>query len=124
MNWKDPQPIPAPPAIQPATPPGELDRMVAEGRAAAALRNQRKLRVQLLRIAAEIAPRLTGGVRAEDVVERARIMELYVSGSPPGSADAGTDTPAETSGPESTERGVPEPGRAPGGEHPEGQHPG
>lgn len=59
------------------------------------------LRLHLLRIAADISPRLTGGVRADEVVERARVLELYVAGSPPGSeaqapsglADPGTGAP-------------------------------
>jgi hypothetical protein len=38
------------------------------------------LRLHLLRIAAETAPRLTGGVRVEDVVARAKEMERYVLG--------------------------------------------
>lgn len=59
------------------------------------------MRLHVLRIAADISPRLTGGVRAEEVVERARVLELYVAGPSPGSADA--------SGPTDPERGAPEP---------------
>ncbi len=47
-----------------------------------------EMRLRLLRIAADISPRLTGGVRGEDVVERARVLELYVAGPAPGSAAA------------------------------------
>jgi len=62
---------------------------------------EQAVRLALLRIAADISPRLTGGARAEEVVERARVLELYVAGPSPGSADA--------SGPADPERGAPEP---------------
>lgn len=58
------------------------------------------MRLQLLRIAADISPRLTGGVRAYDVVERAREMELYVCGPEAGSgAQPSADPGAETGAP-------------------------
>jgi len=68
------------------------------------------LRLAVLRIAADLVPRLTGGAKAQDVVERARILELYVAGPPPGSAEA--------SGPADPERGAPEPTDSES--HPEG----
>lgn len=71
------------------------------------------LRLHLLRIATDTAPRLTGGVRPEDVLERARAFELYVAGPPPGSAAAsgpavpGTGAPvtAPDAGPADLRRG-------------------
>ena len=61
------------------------------------------IRLHLLRIAADISPRLTGGVRAEEVVERARVLELYVAGPSPGSE---AQAPSGLMDPE---RGAPEP---------------
>lgn len=61
------------------------------------------MRLALLRIAADTAPRLTGGQRIDDVVERARVLELYVTSAPPGSvSEQGTSEPAapETAPPE------------------------
>lgn len=49
---------------------------------------EQAVRLAVLRIAADLAPRITGGVRAEDVIERARKLELYVAGPSPGSAQA------------------------------------
>jgi len=66
---------------------------------------QQALRLALLRIATDMAPRVTGGVKAEDVVERARMLELYVAGPPPGNAAA--------SGSAEPERGVPAPTATP-----------
>lgn len=62
---------------------------------------EQAVRLSCLRLAADIAPRLTGGVRAHEVIERARAFELYVAGPPPGNAIA--------SGPADPERGAPEP---------------
>lgn len=56
---------------------------------------QMEMRLRLLRIAADLAPRLTGGAKAEDVVARARVLELYVAGSPPGSEAQAPSGPAE-----------------------------
>ena len=66
---------------------------------------EQAMRLALLRIAAELAPRLSMGARAEDVVARARVLEVYVASPSPGSADA--------SGPADPERGVPEPAADP-----------
>jgi hypothetical protein len=71
------------------------------------------LRLHLLRLATDTSPRLSHGVKPEDVLERARAFELYVSGPPPGSAQAsgsvgpGTDTPGTVSdaGPADLRRG-------------------
>jgi hypothetical protein len=64
------------------------------------------MRLRLLRIAADISPRVTGGVRAQDVIERARAFEVYVAGPPLGSAPALSQ--GDASGPADTERGAPE----------------
>jgi len=61
------------------------------------------MRLHLLRIAADMAPRLTGGVRADEVVERARVLELYVTGPSPGSeAKAPSEPPEPATGPPET----------------------
>jgi hypothetical protein len=52
------------------------------------------MRLAVLRIAADLAPRVTGGVRAEDVLERARLLELYVAGPSPGSVAQAPSGPA------------------------------
>lgn len=63
------------------------------------------LRLRLLRIAADTAPRLTGGTKVDDVVERARVLELYVTSAPPGSVPEGASgTAAPETGP--PERGT------------------
>jgi hypothetical protein len=58
------------------------------------------MRLHLLRIAADTAPRLTGGTRIEDVVERARVLELYVTSPPLGSAAGVQHSEPETALPE------------------------
>ena len=63
------------------------------------LSQSQALRLALLRIAADISPRLTGGVRAQDVVERARALELYVAGPSSGSAQASEPAAPETGSP-------------------------
>lgn len=56
---------------------------------------QTEMRLRLLRIAVDLAPRITGGVRAQDVVERARVLELYVAGPSPGSEAPASSGPAD-----------------------------
>ena len=73
------------------------------------------MRLHLLRIAADTAPRLTGGVKVEEVVARARAMELYVLGLPPGSEGAEIGA---ASGEDGTERGAPEPAPQQAGDSP------
>lgn len=64
-----------------------------------------EIRLRLLRIAADLAPRISMGTKAEDVVARARVLELYVASPSPGST--------QVSGPADPERGAPEPAANP-----------
>jgi hypothetical protein len=61
------------------------------------------LRLELLRIAADIAPKPSGGAKAEDVVAKAETLELYVMGPPKQPAAQAAVAGAEP------ERGAPEP---------------
>lgn len=62
-----------------------------------------ELRLHLLRLAIDTLPRIGNGTKPDDVVARARELELYVLGPPSGSAQA--SDPAE--------RGTGAPGTAP-----------
>lgn len=74
--------------------------MDAEKDALYGLGTAQALRLALLRIAADISPRPTGGAKAEDVVERARVLELYVAGPSSGSVvQAASEPPAPETGP-------------------------
>lgn len=53
------------------------------------------LRLQLLRLAIDTLPRISNGSRTEDVVARARALELYVLGPPSGSEAKASSDPAE-----------------------------
>lgn len=83
-----------------------ISRDVTVGALPPTIRPAVAVRLALLRIAAELAPRVTGGVRADDVVERARVMELYVLGPAAGSGEQPSAEP-------DAERGAPPPADPP-----------
>lgn len=64
-----------------------------------------EMRLHLLRLAIDTLPRISNGSRTEDVVARARALELYVLGPPSGSEGQPSSDPAD--------RGTGAPGTAP-----------
>ncbi|MFN0183043.1 MAG: hypothetical protein ACKVQR_04405 [Aquabacterium sp.] len=62
-------------------------------------------RLRLIRLAIDTLPRIGNGTKPEDVVARARALELYVLGPPSGSEAQASSDPAD--------RGTGAPGTAP-----------